>query len=127
MSHSEAIDEALPIDLRLSEDELKRHHEHITEFIRETIAEAGADGAVLGLSGGIDSTLTAYLASEALGPDRLRGVVMPSEVNDEENMSALQFIDLRVCSARGLQRARVVESGVSWALTSTKFILERHV
>jgi NAD+ synthase len=87
MSNSEAIDEALPIDLRLSEDELKRHHEHITEFIRETIAEAGADGAVLGLSGGIDSTLTAYLASEALGPDRLRGLVMPSEVNEDENMS----------------------------------------
>ncbi|PSP74803.1 NAD(+) synthetase [Halobacteriales archaeon QS_3_64_16] len=87
MSDSEAIDETLPIDLRLSEWELERHHEHITGFIHETIEGAGADGAVLGLSGGIDSTLTAYLASQALGPDRLRGLVMPSEVNEDENMS----------------------------------------
>jgi NAD+ synthase len=87
MSNSEVTDETLPIDLRLAEDELERHREHITEFIRETIAAAGADGAVLGLSGGIDSTLTAFLASEALGPDRLRGLVMPSEVNRDENTS----------------------------------------
>jgi NAD+ synthase len=87
MSNSEAADEALPIDLRLAEDELERHHEHITDFVRETIEGAGADGAVLGLSGGIDSTLTAFLASEALGPDRLRGLVMPSEVNRDENTS----------------------------------------
>lgn len=87
MLNSEVTDETLPIDLRLSEDELERHREHITDFVRETIESAGADGAVLGLSGGIDSTLTAFLASEALGPDRLRGLVMPSEVNDEENTS----------------------------------------
>ena len=87
MLNSEVTDETLPIDLRLSEDELERHREHIADFVRETIESAGADGAVLGLSGGIDSTLTAFLASEALGPDRLRGLVMPSEVNDEENTS----------------------------------------
>ena len=45
MSNSEVTDETLPIDLRLAEDELERHREHITEFIRETIAAAGADGA----------------------------------------------------------------------------------
>jgi NAD+ synthase len=99
MSNSEATEETLPIDLRLSEEELEAHHEHITEFVRETIAAAGADGAVLGLSGGIDSTLTAFLASEALGSDRLRGLVMPSEVNEEANMSDAE----RVAETLGIE------------------------
>ena len=87
MSNSEAITTTAPLDLRLSEPELEARREHITAFIAETIDGAGADGAVLGLSGGIDSTLTAYLAREALGADRVHGLVMPSEVNREENMS----------------------------------------
>ena len=75
------------IDLRFSETELERARERITAFISSTIEEAGADGAVLGLSGGIDSTLTAHLAVEALGAERVRGLVLPGEVSSEENMS----------------------------------------
>ncbi|WP_049902411.1 NAD+ synthase [Halococcus agarilyticus] len=77
----------VPLDLTFSEAELDARREHIVQFIRETVDDAGAEGAVLGLSGGIDSTLTAYLAVEALGTDGLHGLVMPSEVNDEANMS----------------------------------------
>jgi NAD+ synthase len=77
----------LPVELRLSEPELEAHHEHITSFIRGTVDAAGADGAVLGLSGGIDSTTTAHLAVDALGTDGLHGLVMPSRVNTETNMS----------------------------------------
>jgi NAD+ synthase len=87
MSTSEIIEATPEIDLRLSKAELDARREHITEFVRETVEDAGADGAVLGLSGGIDSTLTAYLASEALGAGRVHGLVMPSEVNNGENMS----------------------------------------
>jgi NAD+ synthase len=87
MSNSEAIEEPASLDLGLSGAELDTHREHITEFIAGMVASADADGAVLGLSGGIDSTLTAYLAREALGPDRVHGLVMPSEVNKDENMS----------------------------------------
>jgi NAD+ synthase len=87
-----------PLDLRLSESELEATHEHITDFIADTVAEAGAEGAVLGLSGGIDSTLTAYLAVEALGAENLHGLVMPSKVNREENMSDAE----RVAEALGI-------------------------
>ena len=76
-----------PLDLRLSEPELDRTRDHIVSFIRETVEAAGADGATLGLSGGIDSTTTAHLAVEALGADGLHGLVMPSEVNDPDIMS----------------------------------------
>jgi NAD+ synthase len=81
------LDGDAPLDLRLSESELERHRDHIVSFVAETVEEAGADGAVLGLSGGIDSTATAYLAVEALGADGLHGLVMPSRVNTGENMS----------------------------------------
>ncbi|WP_224448529.1 NAD+ synthase [Haloprofundus salilacus] len=86
-SDTPILDDTAPLDLRLSADELEATREHIVEFIRSVVDDAGAEGAVLGLSGGIDSTLTAHLAVEALGEDGLHGLVMPSAVNTEENMS----------------------------------------
>jgi NAD+ synthase len=87
MPESTALLEGTNVDLLLSEAELAARRDHLTSFIEEVVADAGADGAVLGLSGGIDSTLTAYLAVEALGEDGLHGLVMPSEVNTDRNMS----------------------------------------
>ena len=75
------------IDLRFSEAELDRHRDHITDFIRDRVDAAGAEGAVLGLSGGIDSTLTAYLAVDALGAENVHGLVLPATVSSGENMS----------------------------------------
>ena len=80
------------IDLRLSEQELEAHREHIVAFIRDTAESAGTDRAVLGLSGGIDSTLTAHLAVEALGEENLHGLVMPGEVSDDDNMSDAEWV-----------------------------------
>jgi NAD+ synthase len=75
------------LSLELSPDELEATRDHITDFIQEQVAAAGADRAVLGLSGGIDSTLTAHLTVEALGADALHGLVMPSTVSRDDNMS----------------------------------------
>ena len=87
MSDTVAGTKELPIDLTLSEADLDAHREHITAFIEAVVDDAGADGAVIGLSGGIDSTLTAYLAVEALGADAVYGLVLPSDVNAADNMS----------------------------------------
>ena len=73
-------------DLEFTEQELEHAKERIIQFIRKNVNGAGARGAVIGLSGGIDSTLTAYLAVEALGAENVYGVVMPSKVNKKENM-----------------------------------------
>ncbi|MEE2664610.1 MAG: NAD+ synthase [Myxococcota bacterium] len=43
-------------------------------------------GAVIGLSGGIDSAVTAHLAVEALGPDRVLGVAMPGPYSSEHSI-----------------------------------------
>ncbi len=49
----------------------------IAEFIRGQLRQAGFERAVLGLSGGIDSGLVAYLVAEAIGPQRLLCVMLP--------------------------------------------------
>src|SRR5206468_3518747 len=64
----------LPPELSIDTDVARRV---ITEFIRGQLRQAGFERAVLGLSGGIDSALVAYLVTEAIGPDRLLCVLMP--------------------------------------------------
>jgi NAD+ synthase len=81
------LHDSAPLDLRLSEEELDATREHVVSFIEGVVDDAGAEGAVIGLSGGIDSTTTAALAVEALGTEHVHGLVMPSEVNTDENMS----------------------------------------
>jgi NAD+ synthase len=44
-----------------------RAAERISSWIRERVEEAGAEGVVLGMSGGIDSAVTAVLAKRGLG------------------------------------------------------------
>lgn len=55
----------------------EKAREVIVEFIREKVREANAEGVVVGISGGIDSALVAYLAVEALGKDKVLGVHLP--------------------------------------------------
>jgi NAD+ synthase len=81
------LSDGAPLDLRFSDAELATVRDRLVSFIETTVDDAAAEGATLGLSGGIDSTTTAYLAVEALGTDGLHGLVMPSEVNDPDNMS----------------------------------------
>ena len=76
-----------PLDLTFSDVELEAYRDHITSFIRDSTDAAGVDEAVIALSGGIDSTLTSHLAVEALGAESVYGLVLPSEVNSDQNMS----------------------------------------
>ncbi len=47
--------------------------------VKDYVDKNGFPGAVIGLSGGIDSALTLAIAVDALGPERVRAVMMPSE------------------------------------------------
>jgi NAD+ synthase len=64
----------LPAELAIDTDVARRV---IGEFIRGQLRQAGFDRAVLGLSGGIDSALVAYLTAEAIGAERLLCVLLP--------------------------------------------------
>lgn len=83
MTNAEALMEKTGVELLFSEAELETRREHIVEFIEETVEEAGAEGAVVALSGGIDSTTVAHLAVEALGADAVHGLLLPSSANDD--------------------------------------------
>jgi len=59
----------------------------LTGFIRDEIAKSGMSKAVIGLSGGIDSALSAYLSAEALGPQNVLAVRMPYETSSEDSLT----------------------------------------
>lgn len=69
----------LPEELRIDTDVARRI---IAEFIRGQLRQAGFERALVGLSGGIDSSLVAYLTSEAIGAERLLAVLMPYRTSD---------------------------------------------
>jgi len=54
-------------------------------FIREEIGKFGCRKAIVGMSGGLDSTLSAYIATEALGPGNVAGVIMPYRASSPES------------------------------------------
>ena len=64
----------LPDELAIDTDVARKV---ITGFIRGQLAQAGFERLVLGLSGGIDSALVAYLVAEAIGAERLLAIMMP--------------------------------------------------
>ena len=65
--------------------DVKKTKDDIVEFVQNKVSEANANGLVVGLSGGIDSTLAAFLACEAVGKDNVFGIVMPSTTTPTED------------------------------------------
>ncbi|MDD2332518.1 MAG: NAD+ synthase [Candidatus Cloacimonetes bacterium] len=59
--------------------DLKAEITRISEFIAGYTAQAGIPQVILGLSGGIDSSLSAALAVKALGKDKVLGAILPHE------------------------------------------------
>ncbi len=71
-------------------DLLKINYDKIINIIcKETksiISDAKVKGVVVGLSGGIDSTVTAYLMVKALGKDKVLGLIMPYRTTPKEDI-----------------------------------------
>jgi NAD+ synthase len=66
--------------------------EHILHFVRTLVSEANANGVVVGLSGGVDSSLTVTLCVHALGKERVLGVLLPNSftpIQDVQDAKAL--------------------------------------
>jgi len=69
----------------------------IVDFIRSQLRQSGFERCVLGLSGGIDSGLVAYLVAAAIGPERLLCVRMPYRTSSPASLADAQAVldDLR--------------------------------
>jgi len=83
----------------LNEDSLRFDFEktldQTLQFIREVVQNANASGVVIGLSGGVDSTLTAALCTRALGKRRVLGIMMPTSFTPErDNADALELAEM---------------------------------
>ncbi|MEM3851737.1 MAG: NAD+ synthase [Methanomassiliicoccales archaeon] len=59
--------------------------EVISEFIVSKVEDAGADGVVLGISGGVDSALTMALCANALGAEGVTAFLLPGHNSSEED------------------------------------------
>ena len=64
----------------------------LTSFIRDAVETAGTAGVVLGLSGGIDSSLAAALAARALGPERVHAFLLPYRTSSPESEADARLV-----------------------------------
>jgi NAD+ synthase len=64
----------------------------LVEFIRQELAQVGFEKAVIGLSGGIDSAVVAYLTAEALGPENVLAIRMPYQSSAQASLDDAQKV-----------------------------------
>ena len=97
----------LPTELAIDTDVARRI---IGEFIRGQLRQAGFERAVLGLSGGIDSALVAYLTAEAIGADRLLCVLMPYRTSSPASQRDAEEVARRLgCTSELVEITPMVE------------------
>ncbi len=83
--------EADPAPCRMQHDDTADLHGALTLGIRDYYEKTGIfNQALMGLSGGIDSAVTCALAVDALGPDKVVGVTMPSKISSEGSVTDSQ-------------------------------------
>jgi NAD+ synthase len=81
-----------------TELDLSSARRRIVAFIKRKVEESQADGAVLGISGGIDSAVTAYLCVEALGSRRVVGLIMPDlRATPDEDVEDAKLVASELC------------------------------
>jgi NAD+ synthase (glutamine-hydrolysing) len=86
-------------------------HRALVMGTRDYVNKCGFKDALIGLSGGIDSAVTAVIAAQALGPERVHGVAMPSRYSSDHSLTDAALlarnlrIDYRVIEIEGPHRA----------------------
>jgi len=67
-------------------DKNEEIYEALKLGLHDYITKNGFPGVLIGLSGGVDSALSAVIAADAIGPDKVRAVMMPSEFTSQESL-----------------------------------------
>ena len=79
------VKEGLSLDLKATE-------EILVNFLREEVNKVGFKKVILGLSGGIDSALVAFLAAKAFGPENVYTVMMPYKTSSKESLEHAELV-----------------------------------
>lgn len=66
--------------------------EWLSAFLRDEITGRGFHKGIVAMSGGVDSSVTAYLAARALGPDNVIGLRLPYRASSPESLSHAQLV-----------------------------------
>ena len=77
---------------------LEEYLSNVEAFLKDYLVQSHQDGYVLGLSGGVDSSLVAALAKSAVGKDKLMCIMMPIDSNPDDLNDAIKVaeaLDLR--------------------------------
>jgi NAD+ synthase len=83
----------IPKEILKDSKELKKK---LSRFIKETVCDQfRKDGIVIGVSGGVDSAVIASLAVDALGPDRVFGLILP----EKESAPSSRELGIDLCRA----------------------------
>ncbi len=91
--------------------DLGRTYECLLQGIRDYFQKNGFAKAVIGLSGGLDSSVTVVLLADALGPENVLGVSMPSRITPQDNRTDAQTLAENL----GIRFAEVPIAGVTEA------------
>jgi len=71
---------------------IEEYKNYLVNWLKEKLVETGCNGYVIGLSGGIDSSLVAHLIKEA-SPENSIGVILPCESNPNDRLDALKAVN----------------------------------
>ena len=105
-------------------DELAEVYDALVAGTRDYVRKSGFADAIVALSGGIDSSLVAAVAVDALGAERVRGVSLPSRyssegsVADARELAALLGVELVAMPIEALHRAALDALAAPFAGTS---------
>lgn len=75
------------VDVNHPKEKIPLIYDALLMGIRDYFGKLGLQKAILGLSGGIDSAVTAVLAAEALGPENVRVLLMPSQFSSDHSVN----------------------------------------
>ncbi len=76
----------VPGELAHQPDAWEQDYRVMVECVRDYVGKSGFTKALLGLSGGVDSALVAAIATDALGPENVRCVMLPSEYTSAHSL-----------------------------------------
>jgi len=73
-------------------NDIKKTVENISKFIKEEVGDFGKKGTVVGLSGGIDSAVTAALCAKTFGSEQILGLIMPEKESDPTSQTLAEKV-----------------------------------